>query len=172
MDKIEQLEKTLDEAIIRAGQWQVFLDKMETQIAELKAEAAKGEGWLKVGGYYWRMYPSGTVNYCRWDDDTVDKSLLRAGNVYRTQEEAEAYRDWLTSPHTQARRRVEMCEGFDLSAQVEVYVDRDGSIRSSELLIKQYYGGLRFTTRDQAQACIDLLGEDVIKCALGVRDGR
>ena len=175
MKKIEELESELKQLTGNHNESAAIIEAMQVQINALKAEAAQGEEWPKVGDEwpkvgdeYYLAYSTGTIACVAWGNDSADKNLTASGNVHRTKEEAEAYRAWLTNPRTQARRRVEMCDGFDSIGLRGIVSDDGGTIFPAAL--RHCYGnsGLRFTTVQQAVACIDLLGEDVIKCALGV----
>jgi hypothetical protein len=131
-------------------------------------ELLKGEVWPKAGDVYCTIDSSGDIGQCEWVADRIDLHKSATGNCHHTVQEAQAYKKWLTSPRTHARRRVEMCEGFDsLIGGYEVY-----SIGGSISIITKdpdlSWGSFAFTTKQQAQSCIDTLGEDVIKCALGV----
>lgn len=156
MNKLEEFEKKLG--------------SLALELEELKAEAVQNEEWPKVGCeyFYWNNYSgSDLIESSNWQKMKTDGMRLNVGNVHRTKEEAEAYRDWLTNPRTQARRRVEMCDGLD-SIGMNQIVQTNGAIKVRELPLNWINSGLCFTTIDQAQACIDLLGEDVIKLALWV----
>lgn len=153
MNKLEEFEKKLG--------------SLALELEAMKAEAVQDEEWPKVGCKYWvSQTPPHKPFASIWDGDNTDSFRLATGNVHRTNEEAEAYRVWLTNPRTNARRRVEMCEGFDVAGSFGVVVD------SKRVEIYNYVelknGGLRFAAKGQARACINLLGVDVIKLALGV----
>lgn len=136
------------------------IEKIEAELAKLKAECAEEQEWPQSGDEYW------FYDCCEWEDDDVDQARLASGNCFRTKEEAEAKWKWLCDPRTQARYAVEQQPGFNPRGELCIEETNYGKIR-----VKTYgrfiEGGLRFTTKEQAQACIDLLGEEVIKCALG-----
>ena len=165
MSRLEKLEKVMDEAKVRMSEWTEFFARLETQLHELKTKAVSDEEWPKGDSSYHTLLSDNRVVHCLWTDDPYDQFRLAAGNVHRTKEEAEAYREWLTSPRTQARRRVEICEGHNITGSYAI-IDTAGGLDIYDDCILE--GGLRFNTVAQARACIDLLGEDVIKCALGV----
>ncbi len=158
MSKLEEFEKKLA--------------SLALELEVMKADAAQDEEWPKDGCEYWVSQTTPHAPHTPhktfasiWDGGNTDSFRLATGNVHRTKEEAEAYRDWLTSPRTQARRRGEMCDGFAPSGPAHIYLD--GS-RVLDCAMSCNYSGLSFATKRQAKACIDLLGEDVIKLAFGV----
>ncbi len=95
MNKLDELEKKYQE--------------LGAEIKKLKAEKGVVE-WPKAGyGYYYVTSDVGIACFPWWGREH-QMHHLASGNVHRTKEEAEAYKAWLTSPRTQARREVEMKE--------------------------------------------------------------
>ena len=43
--------------------------------------------------WYWAVKPNGEVNTWRWYDNSIDCSLYKLGNCYKTEEEAKTDRD-------------------------------------------------------------------------------
>ena len=173
MSKIEELEHELAQVRINHNETAQILVTMASQLVELKAEEVQDEEWPKYGDKYWASDSyTGKVFESAGADTQITQRRLAAGNVHRTREEAEAYRDWLTNPRTQARRRVEMCDGlYEYGCcELAISTDIDTYTEINIMLIRSGFhtGAFKFRTKYQAQACIDLLGEDVIKCALGV----
>ena len=152
MSKLEEFEKKLG--------------SLAVELEVMKAEAAQDEERPNDTSKYWASDSyTRKVFESAGADARITKRRIATGNVHRTKEEAEAYRDWLTNPRTQARRRVEGYGGFDPIGGSRL------AITGGEVIITEMncnYGGLTFATEEQAQACLDLLGEDVIKLALGI----
>ena len=154
MNKLEEFEKKLA--------------ALALELEAMKAEVAQDEEWPKSGAYY-TVLSDNRIENCLWNDDSYDKFRLSAGNVHRTNEEAEAYREWLTNPRTQARRRAEMCDGFDPFGNYQIVVT-DRLVKVKELPTDWFTGSMRFTTVKKARSCIEALGDAVIKLALGIGD--
>lgn len=169
MNKLERLERDIVSAKRGMVDWAEFFAKAEATLAVLKAkDALKDEEWPKDGDDYYTVSGGGDILRPILSRSAFDSHRLSTSNANRTKEETERYRDWLTNPRTQARRRVEMCDGFDVNGENVWKINHSGDLFMDRISTKWFSGGLSFATEEQAQACIDLLGEDVIKLALGV----
>lgn len=138
------------------------LSAIQAQIDEMKKE---NEGWPKYGDEVWMLGMEGATVVSTYTDSPMWRYKLSTGSLHRTAAEASAYRDWLTSPRTQARRKVEMCDGFDVNGEALIFY-QNGNL--SIMRASEYDGGLQFNSDHQAQAAIDKLGEETIKLALGI----
>lgn len=151
MNKAEQIEEL-----------EAQLSAIQAQIDEMKNVE---EEWPKVGDKVWTLGLEGTTIFSNFTGTVMWKHRLATGSLHRTEAEASAYRDWLTSPRTQARRMVETCDGFDVKGEALIFYQK-GNL--SIMHASEYDGGLQFNSDHQAQAAIDKLGEETIKLALGV----
>lgn len=64
---------------------------IEKEIEALQAEKAELEKvWPRIGDEYWYVdYEYGEVEYASHTDASIDYNLIKAGNCYRTKEEAQ-----------------------------------------------------------------------------------
>jgi hypothetical protein len=66
------------------------IEKMEKELAELKASVvAQSLEWPSVDDSYWTIIAHGAVLTYRFCDDEFDRDILKIGNIFRTEEEAE-----------------------------------------------------------------------------------
>lgn len=140
------------------------LSAIQAQIDEMKKE---GEEWPKFGDEVWTIGMEGVAVATKFAGTPMWRYKLATGSLHRTESEASAYRDWLTSPRTQARRMVETCDGFDVKGEALIFYQK-GNL--SIMHASEYDGGLQFNSNHQAQAAIDKLGEETIKLALGIEE--
>lgn len=170
--KLEELEQRIDDLEKAQGR-ELSLARELLQLIKGNEQALKAkqdEEWPNVGDEYFIAVDNEEAYKIRCSNDAYDNYNLETGNCHRTEEGAEAYRKWLTDPRTQARRMVEMCEGFDAEGDRYIGIDRSTN-RVFHTGWECRYGGLSFLTAKHAQTAIDKLGEDLIKVALGVIAG-
>ena len=146
------------------------LDKLEQQMKALQAELEKAraecqqKAWPKVGYTFWSFTERGVFDDI-WQNVAIDRNRKEQHRIFRTKAEAQAAYEWTFSKRTAIRREVELCDGFDPSGHVTIFFD-DGEITISFSTSLVYFADLSFNTEQQAQACIDTVGESRIKYLL------
>ena len=144
------------------------LDKLEQQMKAIQAELervraeCKQEEWPKVGHKYW-VFNTHTVWRETYGGDPFDIASVTAGVAFRTEEEAQAAYEWTFGKRAAIRREVELCEGFNPIGDYYISA-RDGYLEIGRMSFN--YAGMSFVTREQAQACIDTVGEDKLRYLL------
>lgn len=77
----EQFEKELDMKL--ASLKEEMMQKFAEEQKKLEDE------FPKIGGVYWFVTSNGEIHKAVWTNSEIDKGLLKIGNVFKTQEEAE-----------------------------------------------------------------------------------
>lgn len=124
-------------------------------------EEVKQSSWEKpkVGDKYYIAYPDGLIASCTWDGCTVDENRFSNGAVFKTQEAAERYRDYLKAIVT-----VRQDEGVLTSNDARKILVRDGTvytigINCQMVSVKEFYntsaGAVYFDTGYHAKSSND-----------------
>jgi len=88
------------------------IKQLEDQLAALRKEVEnkpiKQEEWPKLGDKYYYLDAEGDTEYDHFHNWEFDKYLQQIGNMFKTEEEAKAYKQYLMKPSTSARAKLQM----------------------------------------------------------------
>jgi len=135
---------------------------LEDQLAELKKslEVEEKAEWPQDGGRYYAINDDGSIDGVSWDGDEFDLGCQQIGNIFRTEEEAqaevEARKVIAELRATEGRVEVfaasDVCYGLNVSGMVDI---EDGTF--------DFF--LAWESQDAANAAIDKVGEERIIAA-------
>lgn len=138
---------------------------LETQLEELKAEWEKqstSEEWPKVEDYFYCINENGHLQEYTFNDDTFDNGCKSLGNIFRTEEEAQA--------EIEARKVVAELRMTD--GRVDVYTERGSDfygfdIHESFMEISEecFDFFLAWDSYEAVKKAIEKVGEDRILAA-------
>lgn len=134
---------------------------LEKIIAEAQAglQALEAEKWPKKEDGYFCSESNGRVSLSYWDNDDLDRARLDQGNVFRTQEAAEARVKWNRLHTAMMRASDEWVTGKEQYAPVW---DRKGNEPEFTSWLWNYYANRPYFNTESAcdKAVKEILGDD------------
>jgi len=163
--KIKQLENKMKhfESLLN-----VELKELKEEVEELKQKGPEQEPWPKVGDEVTIVNFLGETDTQTYLHTPFFEHQLKIGNCHRTEEQALRHKEYITSPRVRARELVEMCDGFDPCGNAYILVIDSEVVLNRMTLDSAMYGGLQFKAGGYATDAVLMLGEPLIKVALGV----
>ena len=156
--KIEELRKEFNE-----------------KVDELKREYGieKSEKWVpKENQFYFYVTSSMAIDDYNYRNDKIDESILKYNKIFKTEEEAQEYADYL-------KARKEYSYEFSKEEWEDEGIDKhsiDYSYEENDIEIETWttYRNLNqiyFKTEAQAQAFIDKYKKQILKFEFGIEEG-
>ena len=130
------------------------------------AEEVKESGWWKpkLDDIYYVVYPDGLIASCTWDGCPVDENRFFNGAIFKTEEAAERWRDYLKANATVRQdegvmtpKEVESAERSNGDVWCISYtLDRGLFVYTCRLdVVPTRVGTIYFDTSEHAQASLD-----------------
>lgn len=146
------------------GEYEKKIAELQAQIDELKNEQIEDTPphprlVPSNGDTYYVIGTCGDVCFEGWTNDDIDNKRMSCGNIFMTREAAEFAAE---------RRKVlaemqEWAGNWD-DLMVIKYDDNTKKLVCTVFMATRYtYGEMRFATREDAENCIEAVGEDRIK---------
>jgi len=153
------------------------IKQLEEQLTALRKEVenkpAERNDWPNLRDTYYTLDFEGDSDAYTYVDDDTDKYLKQIGNMFKTEEEAEAYKQYLMKPSTSARAKLQMWadeNNKDFDEAYYYFYHNSAGLYIDDYSYEFFEGVVSFSSYDLAEKAIQELGEELIKTALGVYD--
>ena len=146
------------------------ITEMENEIKNLKQEIGKQEElerrWKpELDGRYWFIDDDGNTFFSRWDNDAIDNSRYKFGNVFKTEEEAD-----FTAEQFKVIAELKNYAGYDKEWNGKNghwyigYETNEGCLSVNFCqYIKKIPFNIYFSSKESAENAINAIGKDRLK---------
>jgi len=153
------------------------IKQLEEQLAALRKEVenkpAERDEWPVDGAVYWFVSSDGELMKVYGYDEVEDHFRKISSNIFKTEEEAEAYKQYLMKPSTAARAKLQMWadkNNEDFEEEYYYFYSQGSDSLTVSQDVGDFEGTIQFSSEEVAEKAIVELGRKLIKTALGVYD--
>ena len=140
------------------------ITRLQGRIEDLEKSEKKSSKWKpKDGEVYWYITEHGHAVYDIWEDDNIDDERYAIGNCFPTEESAEFEVERLKVIAEMKEFSFEQDWNNKYQRKYFLYYNCDGADIEIDFYVSTAYDVIYFNSKEQAQACIDSVGQERIK---------